>query len=265
MAEAVLGGLYKGGHPANHLRFSEPIEERRQYLSKHYQGVISSSSNSDVVKGADIVILAVKPQVMPSVVQDLAPHIDPKTLIVSIAAGIETKALQRWFQSPLAIVRLMPNTPALISEGAMGLFANSFVSVEQKQIVESLFGSISKVLSWVHEESMIDAVTGVSGSGPAYFFLIMEAMENAAMDLGFSREDAKALTVQTCLGAARMAQESNEDVSSLRQKVTSPNGTTEAAIKVMESSQIRDIMKNAIVAATKRSQELAKELGGEKK
>ncbi|KAI9468096.1 MAG: pyrroline-5-carboxylate reductase [Benjaminiella poitrasii] len=263
MSEAVMGGLYSSGHAPSHLRFSEPIESRRAELASRYPGVTASASNTEVVQGADVVILAVKPQVMAGVVQGLASDITPSTLVISIAAGIQTDAIQRWLNSPTtAIVRLMPNTPALIGEGALGLFATAHVSDDQKQRVEQLFRSVSKVLSWVEDESMIDAVTGVSGSGPAYFFLIMESMENAAVELGFSREDAKALTVQTCLGAARMAQENkDETLAGLRRKVTSPNGTTEAAIKKMESLGIRGMMKKAIVAATDRSQELAKELG----
>lgn len=181
MAEAILGGLYKQGHPHNSLRFSEPLDARLDYMTKKYPGVMATKDNDKCVQGADIVILAVKPQVLRKVVTDLAPtlHQHPDILIISIAAGIESSAILRWlnpvhYQAPL--VRIMPNTPALIGEGAVGLFANSVVTKEQRELTESLLGSVSKQLAWVESESLIDAITGVSGSGPAYFFLMMEAM-----------------------------------------------------------------------------------------
>jgi pyrroline-5-carboxylate reductase len=183
MAEAIMGGLYHPsvGHPHTHLRFSEPLEERRQYMNQKYPDVLGTADNDAVVDGADIVILAVKPQVLKPVVEALAPtlHKNPNTLIISIAAGIETEAILRWlnaqdYQAPL--VRIMPNTPALIGEGAVGLFATNVVTQEQKELTERLLGSVSKVLSWVEKESLIDTITGMSGSGPAYFFLMMEAM-----------------------------------------------------------------------------------------
>lgn len=183
MAEAVLGGLYhpSAGHPHTHLRFSEPFQERFQYMTQKYPDVMASADNDTVVNGADIVILAVKPQVLKQVVESLRPtlHKNPNILIISIAAGIETTAILRWlnakeYQAPL--VRIMPNTPALTGEGAVGLFATDVVSQEQKELTERLLGSVSKVLSWVEKESLIDTITGVSGSGPAYFFLMMEAM-----------------------------------------------------------------------------------------
>lgn len=268
MAEAVLGGLCNNGHPKSHLRFSELLDERRNFMSEKYPGIFNSASNDQVVDGADIVIFAVKPQVLRPVVIGLAPtlHKNPAALLISIAAGIETSAILNWldakdYQAPL--IRIMPNTPALIGEGATGLFATSAVTQQQKELTERLLGSVSKVLSWVETESLIDTVTGVSGSGPAYFFLMMEAIENAGVDAGLTREDAKALTLQTCLGAARMAQESEDDLTTLRKKVTSPNGTTEAAIKSMQGANIESILKNAVFAATDRSKELAAQLGRE--
>lgn len=268
MAEAVLGGLCNNGHPKSHLRFSELLDERRNFMSEKYPGIFNSASNDQVVDGADIVIFAVKPQVLRPVVTGLAPtlHKNPAALLISIAAGIETSAILNWldakdYQAPL--IRIMPNTPALIGEGATGLFATSAVTQQQKELTERLLGSVSKVLSWVETESLIDTVTGVSGSGPAYFFLMMEAIENAGVDAGLTREDAKALTLQTCLGAARMAQESEDDLTTLRKKVTSPNGTTEAAIKSMQGANIESILKNAVFAATDRSKELAAQLGRE--
>lgn len=181
MAEAILGGLYAQGHASSKLRFSEPLEERRQYMISKYPTVLATTDNAECVNGADIVILAVKPQVLRIVVTDLAPtlHQNPNMLIVSIAAGIESSAIGRWldakdYQAP--IVRIMPNTPALIGEGAVGLYANEVVTQAQRDLTERLLGSVSKQLSWVESEGLIDTITAVSGSGPAYFFLIMEAM-----------------------------------------------------------------------------------------
>ncbi|KAI8640309.1 pyrroline-5-carboxylate reductase [Parasitella parasitica] len=266
MAEAVLGGLYSNGHPKSSLRFSELLDERRNYMSGKYPGVFNSASNDQVVQGADIVIFAVKPQVLRTVVTGLAPtlHKNPSALLISIAAGIQTTDILRWLGAndyEPRLIRIMPNTPALIGEGATGLFATSAVTPKQKELTEHLFGSVCKVLSWLDSESMIDTVTGVSGSGPAYFFLMMEAIANAGVAAGLSREDAKALTLQTCLGAARMAQESEDDLTTLRKKVTSPNGTTEAAIKSMQEAKIENILRDAVFAATNRSKELATQLG----
>ena len=175
MAEAILGGLYNTGHPQSSLRFSEPLKERLDYMKNKYPQVMATDNNDACVEGADIVILAVKPQVLRTVVVDLAPTLykNPDILIVSIAAGIESEAILRWlnasYQAPL--VRIMPNTPALIGEGAVGLFANPVVTQSQRELTERLLGSVSKQLSWVETESLIDTITGVSGSGSCLFFL----------------------------------------------------------------------------------------------
>lgn len=269
MAEAILVGLQSSGHPSSLLRYSEPFQERLEYMQNKYPDLISSKNNCEIVEGSDVVILAVKPQVLRSVVtNDLSKLIkkNPSLLIVSIAAGITTMDIHRWLNihdSPASIVRCMPNTPALVGEGAVGLYATDSVNNEQRETTESIMKSIAKQVSWVSKESLIDTVTGISGSGPAYFFLIMEAMQNAGVEAGLSLEDSKALTIQTCLGAARMAQTSEDDLSTLRRKVTSPKGTTEAAIKSMESNNIRGLMANAVFAAQNRGKELAEQLGKE--
>lgn len=261
MAEAILGGLYRS-HPHEQLRFSEPLEARREYMTVKYPDVMSTEDNEEVVQGADVVILAVKPQVLRPVVQGVSSLLaERKPLVISIAAGIETDAIVRWIGSDnVPVVRIMPNTPALIGEGATGMFATAKVTEEQKVLTESLMGLVSKHLSWVEQESLIDSITGVSGSGPAYFFLIMEAMQNAGVAAGLSEQDAKELTLQTCLGAARMAQTSEDDLATLRRKVTSPKGTTEVAIQSMESNNVRQLIHDAVIVATNRSKELAQEL-----
>ncbi|ORX44071.1 coenzyme F420-dependent NADP oxidoreductase [Hesseltinella vesiculosa] len=183
-------------------------------------------------------------------------------LLLSIAAGIKASSILHWLPLAVPLIRLMPNTPALIGEGVIGCFAaDALVTQEHRWLAESIFKTISKVIVWVDQEAQMDAVTALSGSGPAYFFLVMEAMQSAGEAIGLSAEDAKALTMQTCLGAARMALQSEDDLVTLRRKVTSPKGTTEAAIKVMEEKHIREVIHSGIFAAYQRSQELADELG----
>ncbi|KAF7722071.1 hypothetical protein EC973_003720 [Apophysomyces ossiformis] len=264
MAEAILGGLHASGHPGSHLRYSEPLAERRQYMQQKYPQLAGHADNEAAVEGADVVILAVKPQVLRHVITSLAPTLlkNPSVLVISIAAGITTGDMLKWFNATrVPIVRCMPNTPALYGEGALGLYATHNVNTKQRELTESIMHAVAKEISWVENESLIDTITGISGSGPAYFFLIMEAMQNAGMEAGLSLEDAKALTVQTCLGAARMAQQSEDDLATLRRKVTSPKGTTEAAIKSLEANNIRQTMRDAVFAAERRGRELAEELG----
>ncbi|KAI8143550.1 pyrroline-5-carboxylate reductase [Fennellomyces sp. T-0311] len=263
MAEAMLAGLYSSGHPGSLLRFSEPFDERRKYMETRYPELVSARDNQAAVEGADVVVMAVKPQVYKNVLTTLGPSLlkNPSVLIISIAGGITSDAMSRWLASDSAsIVRCMPNTPALISEGAVGLYANPNVKSDHRSITESIMQSIAKQVSWVQKEPLIDSVTGISGSGPAYFFLIMEAMQNAGIEAGLTPEEAKNLTLQTCVGAARMAQESDDDLATLRKKVTSPNGTTEAAIKSMENNNIRKVMEEAVFAARRRAQQLTEEL-----
>ncbi len=268
MAEAILAGLQSSGHPSKNLRYSEPFQERLDYMKSKYPDLIGSNNTQEVVQDADVVILAVKPQVLRSVVKnDISKLIKekPDILIVSIAAGITTSDIHKWLNidHPASIVRCMPNTPALVGEGAAGLYATDAVNNDQRDMTEDVMKAVAKEVSWVSNESLIDTVTGISGSGPAYFFLIMEAMQNAGMANGLSLEDAKALTIQTCLGAAHMASTSEDDLSTLRRKVTSPKGTTEAAINSMETNNIRQLMADAVNAAQNRGKELAEQLGKE--
>ncbi|KAL0085886.1 pyrroline-5-carboxylate reductase [Phycomyces blakesleeanus] len=265
MAEAILGGLFASGHPGDRLRYSEPFEERRKYMQGKYPEITSETDNIKAIDGADVIVFAVKPQVLRTVVDNLSPAFrkNPSPLIISIVAGITTSDIVRWINSSesISLVRCMPNTPALLGEGAVGLYANDQVNSSQRATAESILSAVSKQVSWVDRESLIDSVTGLSGSGPAYFFLVMEAMQNAGIAMGLSSEDAKALTVQTCIGAARMALESEDDLATLRRKVTSPNGTTEAAVKSLEANNIRQTIMDGVLAAEHRSRELAAEMG----
>ena len=206
-----------------------------------------------------MVIFAVKPQIMKKVVLDVAHSIEKtNALVISIAAGIKIEHLENWLSPQCAIVRTMPNTPALIGEGATGLFANNNVNQDQKQMTESIMDSVG-ISHWVDEEFKIDVVTALSGSGPAYFFLFMEYMQKTAVELGLSPEVAAKLTEQTALGSAILAQRSQDDITLLRQKVTSPNGTTEAALKSFENSGLEQTIKDALTAANNRSVQLSKD------
>ncbi|UIP33164.1 pyrroline-5-carboxylate reductase [Stutzerimonas kunmingensis] len=260
MAASLIGGLRAKGVAADAIRASDPGAEQRAKISAEH-GIQTFAQNADALAGADVVVLSVKPQVMQAVCQDLTPHLAHAPLIVSIAAGISCDSLQRWLgPRPQAIVRCMPNTPALLRQGVSGLFANTQVSDTQKQQAEQLLSAVGIAL-WLEEERLIDAVTAVSGSGPAYFFLLIEAMTAAGQQLGLPRETAAQLTMQTALGAARMACESDVDAAELRRRVTSPNGTTEAAIKAFQAGGFEQLVQQALNAAAQRSAELAEQLG----
>ncbi|MFG3693873.1 pyrroline-5-carboxylate reductase [Stutzerimonas stutzeri] len=261
MAASLIGGLRAQGLPASAICASDPGADRRTELHD-VLGIDTFADNAQAVAGADVVVLAVKPQVMQTVCRDLAPHLQASQLIVSIAAGITCASLQQWLgaDTPRAIVRCMPNTPALLRQGVSGLFANAAVSDEQKRQAEQLLSAVGLAL-WLDREELIDAVTAVSGSGPAYFFLLIEAMTAAGEQLGLPRDTAAELTLHTALGAARMACESDVEAAELRRRVTSPNGTTEAAIKAFQAGGLEALVQQAMEAAARRSAELAEQLG----
>lgn len=262
MATSLIGGLIAKGHPADSIYVSDPNESQRSQLEQQFS--INTCSNcKSAMEHSDIVVLAVKPQIMKTVAQDVKAaltDISIKPLFVSIAAGINLSSLQAWLGEDQAIVRCMPNTPSLIQLGASGLFANEQTSIVQRNLAETVLKAAG-IVQWVQSEEEIDAVTAVSGSGPAYYFLLMEAMIDAGIELGLSRETASELTIQTAIGAAHMAKESDVDVAELRKRVTSPGGTTEQAINTFENANLRDIVKSALNAAHTRSGELAQELG----
>lgn len=263
MANSIIGGLIAHGMPSKNIFASDPSEQNLNSVVQRY-GITAARSNASAVEQSDVIILAVKPQVMREVCLELATHIPVGALVISIAAGISCDSLARWLGDGRAIIRCMPNTPALVAEGASALFANATTSGQQKEIADSILSAVGSV-SWVEEEDLIDAVTAVSGSGPAYFFLVMEAMINAGVQQGLARETAASLAIQTALGAARLAKESDVDVAELRRRVTSPNGTTERAIAAFEEHKLRDIFAIAMKACADRSRELALELGSDNK
>ncbi|MCG3145133.1 MAG: Pyrroline-5-carboxylate reductase [Gammaproteobacteria bacterium] len=262
MGRCLLGGLLKDGYPATHLRAADADALQRDRLSAE-TGVRTSADNLEAVRDADIVVLAVKPQQMRAAARPLAAALAARRpLVVSVAAGIRIADLRRWI-GELPIVRAMPNTPALLGCGAAGLYAGEEVSDEQREQAEGILRAAGLTV-WVESEALIDTVTAVSGSGPAYFFALMEWMENAGAQLGLSREHARLLTLQTALGASRMAIESSLDPASLRKQVTSPGGTTERALGIMNEHDMGGIVERALAGARQRAAEMAAEFGGDK-
>ena len=256
MARSLIIGLLQD--KANVLlRVADPDPQQLDAIRQHWPDVQATQDNAEALQEADVVVLAVKPQVMREVLEPLADLAQrSRPLIISIAAGIREAALNQWLGGNLPIVRCMPNTPALVQTGATGLVANAQVSQAQRNLAESILRAVG-ITVWFAEEASIDSVTAVSGSGPAYFFLVMEAMQAAAQNLGMSAEDAQLLVVQTALGAARLALESGEPAAELRRKVTSKGGTTEAALKVLNDGGLPALFEQALQAAAKRSRELA--------
>jgi pyrroline-5-carboxylate reductase len=264
MATSLISGLIADGYDPRQITASDPDGERLAQLAARC-GIRTETDNHKAVAEAQVVVLAVKPQVLESVARELAPSIqEQRPLVISIAAGIQENALRSWLGKQTPLVRTMPNTPAMIQAGATGLHAGKGVSEEQKSLAESILRAVG-LTRWVANESLMDAVTAVSGSGPAYFFLVMEAMEAAAREMGLDPETARLLTLQTAMGAARMAMESNDSPATLRERVTSPGGTTERALSILEQGNLRDLFKEALLGARARSEELSNLLGKQKK
>ena len=255
MASSMIAGLIGQGHPASLLSVAAPNEKQRGQLANRYD-VTPWTDNNQAIAGAEIVVLAVKPQVMAEVCQQLAPSLAPQQLVISVAAGITTQTLQSWLGEQQPVVRCMPNTPAQLGVGISGLFAAGNVSDQQKAMAEGVLNAVGTTL-WLEDEAQMDAVTAISGSGPAYFFLLMEAMAAAGEQLGLSQRAALQLTTQTALGAARMALESGLTPEELRRRVTSPKGTTEAAINVLQNGGLAKLLEKATAVAAERSAQLS--------
>ena len=259
MATSLIAGLIADGFDPAGIIVSEPDEPKRQSLETRF-GIRTTLSNAEALGLADTLVLCIKPQIAPGVCRDLAPRMQsPLPLIISIMAGIREHSIQGWLGVPVPVVRAMPNTPAMMQAGAIGLHASAEVSPDQRNLAETILraGGLTR---WVDEEPLIDVVTALSGSGPAYFFLLMEAMEQAAAELGLDAETARLLTIQTALGAARMAMESDDPPQVLRERVTSPGGTTEQALEVFREGSLRDLVRRAIGAAKRRAETLSEEL-----
>lgn len=258
MANSLIRGLLaKGVSPQNLI--AADIEPGKLETLKTECG-IQTADSLEIAASVDVLVMAVKPQHMASACQQLSSSLQPQSLVISIAAGITIAHLQDWLGQGLALVRCMPNTPALVGKGATGLYANKHVSAEQKLLAEELLTAVGLAL-WLDGEDGIDTVTALSGSGPAYFFLLMEALEESAVSMGLDADTAKKLTYQTAVGAAELAVRSNSSIAELRRQVTSPGGTTEKAMQQFESGDFRNLVRQALLAAQNRSRELAEEFG----
>ncbi len=259
MARSLIGGLLKTGVAAAAIRVAEPGAEAREALGRDF-GVACYAENRLAVAEAEIVVLAVKPQIMPALQAELREPLQrSRPLLISIAAGVRIDQLERWFGHTLPVVRCMPNTPALIGAGATGLCANGRVGPAQRAQAQHVLDATG-LTRWIEDEAQMDTVTALSGSGPAYFFALVEALEAAAVAQGLPRDTARALAAQTCLGAGRMLAESGEDPAELRRRVTSPNGTTQAALESFRDDGLAGLVARAVAAATRRGAELAEQL-----
>ncbi len=256
MAYSLIGGLIENGVAAKQITAIDPNTEQLSKLEDAF-GINTLQNANESLTSSDCVVLAVKPQIMRTVLEQYEGFFNTdKTVFISIAAGITSESLQKWLKPTAAIIRCMPNTPSLVQTGATVLFANSHTSDEQKQLANNILSAVGSC-SWVNDENDLHAVTATSGSGPAYFFLLMEHMQAAAESLGLESEQAKELIIQTALGAAKMAQASENDLSTLRQNVTSKGGTTAAALEQFAVNDLDAIVKKALTAANDRSVEMA--------
>jgi len=264
MTRSLIGGLITNGFEKSCIWATDSDTQKCQQIKEIFD-INSSADNEQAAANADIIVLAVKPQIIGQVSRALAETISAsaknrKVLVISIAAGILCEDLEDWLGKGTAIVRAMPNTPALVQCGATGLYANENVNREQRDQAESILNAVGLTL-WLEEEQMINAVTALSGSGPAYFFHFMEAIEAAGKQLGLTAETSRLLTLQTALGAAKMAIESTDSTATLREKVTSPGGTTERALQVLSDADMHSILEHTLQAASDRATELSKILG----
>ncbi|WP_447554270.1 pyrroline-5-carboxylate reductase [Vreelandella sp. EE22] len=261
MAKAIIGGLIDSGARPSSITATAPSTQALVPL-RETLGINIQTDNNEAVKGAEVVILAVKPQVMQDVCATLADAVQAQApLVISIAAGLEAATIDAWLGGNTALVRCMPNTPSLVGVGASGLYANSAVTDTQRTLAGELLEAVG-IVEWVEDEALLDAVTAVSGSAPAYFFLMFEAMEEAAIAQGLPATTARRLAIQAALGAATMAGRSESDPATLKRNVMSPGGTTERAIEHMETARLRETIAGAMQACAERASEMAKELRG---
>lgn len=256
MAQSLISGLVESGYDRTHIWATDRNNDKQEYLKSKFD-IQTTSDNSKAAKLADVIILAVKPNDMHALIMELKDILKAdKRLTISIASGIQTQHLERWIGAHISIVRAMPNTPALLRTGATGLYANTKVTEEERNLAESLIRAVG-IAVWVDHEQDLDIIAALSGAGPAYFFLMMEALQQSAESLGLSQKTAQLLTMQTALGAARMALESGISLEALRKKVASPGGITERALEHLESGGIRALFNNALSTAKNRSIEIS--------
>jgi pyrroline-5-carboxylate reductase len=259
MARAIAGGLLRGGMHATNIFISEPREEQCEKLRKEFYGTFVSTDNKAVSNAAEIILFAVKPQILKSVCHELRETIQKtKPLIISIAAGPSIKDIDQWLGGNMAIVRVMPNQPAMIDQGVSAMFANSLTQRENCLLAEKIMSAVGKAL-WLEKESQMDAVTAISGTGPAYFYLLIDIMIKAAIENGMNPEISRMLAVETARGASALSASSPESMTSMIERVRSPGGTTMAALEYLDSKEARKIFSKAIDVARERAKELAEE------
>jgi len=256
MAEAFIKGLMDGGFPATDILFFEPNEKRRELMIERY-GISCAVDNMDLISKSDIIVVATKPQILDKVLADIVTVFNDEKLLISILAGITTTTFEEGLGGQTRVVRAMPNTPALVGQGAAALCPGKHVSEEDRRVAQHLFETVGTAL-WV-EEGQMDAVTGLSGSGPAFVYTFIEALTAGGVQEGLRLDIAHSLAVQTIVGAAHLVKETGEHPALLREKVCSPAGATISAIRVLEERGLRAMMMEAVGAATTRSRELGKE------
>ncbi|HSP59365.1 MAG TPA: pyrroline-5-carboxylate reductase [Halomonas sp.] len=260
MAGAIIGGMIDSGFAPDAITATSPSDEMLAPLRDRL-GICTNTDNDAAVEQADVVVLAVKPQIMREVCEKMRTTIQARRpLIISVAAGLPAETLEHWLGGELAVVRCMPNTPSLVGAGASGLYANPRVEASQRVLATELMEAVGLV-EWVDDEALLEAVTAVSGSAPAYFFLMFEAMEEAGVNLGLPADTARRLAMQTAYGAAKMAMQSDKTPAELKRNVMSPGGTTERAIEHLEGAGLRHIVQDAMSACAHRASEMADELG----
>lgn len=259
MTRAIAGGLIGSGFSPGDILISEPVEAARDSLAKEFSGTTVTSDNAAVLAASGCVVLSVKPQVLPAVCRDLRDAAQQeRPLIVSIAAGTRSDDIDTWLGGGLSVIRIMPNQPALLRLGVSGLYANEQTSEKEREYAANIIAAVGSVVH-VEREEDIDAVTAVSGSGPAYFFLFIDILTKTAVDLGISEASAKILAIETARGAAALAGSESESMDALIARVRSPGGTTAAALDSLENANVRDIFSAAITAARDRAKILADE------
>ena len=256
MAEALIRGLVRGGHvPAQRITASAPRAERRDELARTY-GIVTTADNRALARAHGVVVLSVKPQILDKVLREVGDQLQPGTLVLSVAAGVDTETIESLIPERVRVVRAMPNTPALVGAGATAIAPGKHASTDDLATAKAMFDAVG--ITVVLDEVHLDAVTGLSGSGPAYIFLILEALADAGVKVGLARRNAQLLAAQTVLGSAKMLLETNEHVGHLKDMVTSPGGTAIAGLHTLEQGGLRTTLINAVETATKRARELGR-------
>jgi len=257
MARALAGGMLVAGYESSQILISEPLAEHRERLAEEFPGAVIRENNGDVLDSAECVVLAVKPQILPDVCKPLAAAVQVnKPLIISIAAGVRSCDIDEWLGGGLSVVRVMPNQPALLRLGISGMYANDRTTERQRRAANNIVSTTGPVVT-VDTEDDIDTVTAVSGTGPAYFYLLVDMLVSAAEQMGLDHDSALALVLETARGAGEMAEQSGETMDTLIARVRSPGGTTAAAFDYIDSTNFRDIFTAAVIAARDRAKDLA--------